>query len=262
MRRLNRGRSRLLERGLAACLALTLSASSGRAVVGPTQDDAATARYAVMLLTRSGATAGFCSGVVVTPEAVLTAAHCAPPGAALKLFYRDGSDAPVLLDVAAVERHPEYRANAIRARERSIDLALVRLTAPLPDRFRPAALGGAEPPTAPGTRFRVGGYGLSREGLPASSGTFRVAALAARAPLSGLLLWAEDPDRRGAGACTGDSGGPVFAADSDAVVAVMVWSAGAGRARCGTLTQAVWLRPHLAWIDGVLVHWGVSRRPA
>lgn len=262
MRRLKRGPPRLLDRGLTACFALALSASSGQAVVGATDEDAATARYAVMVLTRSGATAGFCSGVVVAPEVVLTAAHCAPPGAALKLFYRDGSDAPVLLDVAAVEHHPDYRANAIRARERSIDLALVRLTAPLPDRFRPAVLGGTEPPTAPGTRFRVGGYGLGREGFPASSGTFRVAVLAARAPLSGLLLWAEDPDGRGAGACTGDSGGPVFGADGDAVVAITVWSAGTGQALCGALTQALWLRPRLAWIDGVLARWGLSRRPA
>ncbi len=239
----------------ALAAALLVVAGAGRAVVGPSRTEERLEAHAVMVLNSTGRTAGYCSGVVTAPDAVLTAAHCVPPGAGLKVFYRDAGGAPVLLDVAAVERHPGYRADAIRRRERSVDLALLRLPAPLPDRFTPATLGGAEPPTRPGTRFLVAGYGLGVEGAPASSGTFRAAVLAARPPLSDLLLWAADPDGGGAGACTGDSGGPVFAADRDTVVAITVWSAGAGRSQCGALTQAVWLRPQKEWIDGVLARW-------
>lgn len=250
-------RRRALRALIRAALVMASLAAAGRgaAVVGPSADGAALAPGAIMILTRSGSAAGYCSGVVAAPGAVLTAAHCVPPGAALKVFFRDAAGGPVLLDVAEVERHPDYRADAIRKRERSIDLALVRLPAPLPERFRPATLGGVRAATAPGTRFRVAGYGLGREGEAATSGTFRVATLAARAPLSGVLLWAEDPEGRGAGACTGDSGGPVFAGDGDAVVAVTVWSAGKEKARCGALTQAVWIEPQRAWIDGVLARW-------
>ena len=190
-----------------AVAALFAATAPGRAMVGPSAEDAALASHAIMILSRSGAVAGYCSAVVVARAAVLTAAHCVPPGGALKLFFRDAAGAPVLLDVADVERHPGYRADAIRKRERSIDLALVRLPAPLPGRFEPATLGGSAPPPALGARFRVAGYGLSREDAPATSGTLRVATLAARAPASAVLLWADDPTGRGAGACTGDSGG-------------------------------------------------------
>ena len=40
----------------------------------------------------------------------------------------------------------------------------------------------------------------------------------------------------------------------------MVWSAGAGTNRCGLLTQAVWLEPQRAWIDGVLARWRAAGR--
>ncbi len=239
-----------------AVLAILLaSAAPACAVVGPSAPDDALASHAVMVLNRDGNAAGYCSAVVAAPAVLLTAAHCVPVGAALKAFYREPDGTPVLLGVADVERHPGYRPDAIRKRERSVDLALVHLSASLPARFSPAALGGSGPPTVPGARFRIGGYGLAREDAPATSGTFRVALLAARAPLSTLLLWAEDPQTRGAGACTGDSGGPVFAAEGDAVVAVTVWSAGRDRARCGALTQAIWLAPQQGWIDDVLARW-------
>ncbi len=199
-----------------------------------------------MVLQRRGAAAGFCTGVVVGPRAVLTAAHCVPPGADIRVHFKDEAGAPVLLPTSAVVRHPGYRADAVARRERSVDLAVVTLPAPLPPRFHAAAIAGAVG-TAVGARFTVAGFGLAREGEARTSGRLREADLAARAPLSGVLLWAEDPARGGAGACTGDSGGPVLDA-SGAVAALTVWSAGDGRRQCGALTQAIWLAPYRAWI--------------
>ncbi|MGI4765255.1 MAG: trypsin-like serine protease, partial [Janthinobacterium lividum] len=69
----------------------------------------------------------------------------------------------------------------------------------------------------------------------------------ARAPLSDVLLWAEDPAHAGAGACTGDSGGPMLDAAGE-VAALTLWSAGDGKRQCGALTQALWLAPYRAWI--------------
>ena len=89
----------------------------------------------------------------------------------------------------------------------------------------------------------------------------RLATIAARAPVSDVLLWAEEPAGAGAGAGTGDSGGPVFAEQADTAVALTVWSAGKGKAACGALTQAIWLGPQLAWVDGVLARWGAARSP-
>lgn len=242
-----------------ALLVAMAPALPARALVGPSADGSALAPFVVMVLNRAGRTAGFCTGVVVARDAVLTAAHCAPPGADLRVHYRDEGDAPVLLPVAEAVRHPGYRADAVRTRERSIDLALIRLAAPLPDRFRPATIATEPRPAAVGGAYEIAGFGVTREGEGASSGHLRTQRLAARAPLSSLLLWARDPNGAGAGACTGDSGGPVLDVADGAVVAVNLWSAGGGAARCGALTQALWLSPHKAWIDGVLAGWAGTR---
>ena len=46
----------------------------------------------------------------------------------------------------------------------------------------------------------------------------------------------------------------------DAIVGVIAWSAGSGRAQCGALTQAIWLGPQRGWIDGVLSGWAAGGR--
>ncbi len=234
---------------------LAATAEPARAVVGPSQDGTALAPFVVMVLNHLGATAGFCSGIVVSREAVLTAAHCVPAGAELRVHFRGQDGAPVLLPVIATVVHPGYRADAVKARQRSIDLALVRVATALPDRFRPATLSDEMSAAKPGTPFRVAGFGVAREREGASSGQLRIGTIEAREPVSDVLLWARDPQHRGTGACTGDSGGPVFETESDTVAAVTLWSAGDGKNRCGALTQALWLAPQRAWIAGILARW-------
>ena len=240
----------LFRRSAAALLwaiAAMAAGSPAQAVVGPSRPEVGAIRDSlVMVLQRRGAAAGFCTGVVVGPRAVVTAAHCVPAGADLRVHFKDGDGAPVLLPVARVTRHAGYRPDAIARRERSIDLAVLTLDAELPERFRPARLASVGSARV-GEAFTVAGFGLSREGEASSSGTLREASLAARAPLSDVLLWAADPATRGAGACTGDSGGPVLDA-SGAVAALTLWSAGTGARQCGALTQALWVAPYRAWI--------------
>ena len=93
------------------------------AVVGASTDGDVDAGSIVMVLQRRGSAAGFCSGIVIGPMAVLTAAHCVPQGADVRIHFRDAGRAPVLLPVTRVLRHPGYRADAIAKREKSIDLA-------------------------------------------------------------------------------------------------------------------------------------------
>ena len=236
-----------------AILVLVVSATRAVAIVGPATDGASQASHVLMILKRSAKSAGFCTGVVVAPGVVLTAAHCVTDKNNLKLHFRDASGAPVLLEVADVAVHPDFHADAQKTRVKTIDLALVRSASPLP--FSPAALDDSGV-VAVGAAYTIAGFGLAREGDGTSGGTLRLGALEARAPLSKILLWAKDRAGSGTGACTGDSGAPIFDATGAKVVAITAWADGAGKALCGSLTQGTLVAPQRGWIDGVLRGWG------
>ena len=224
------------------------------AVVGAADQDARFADRVVMVLTRGADKAGFCSGVVLGPRIVLTAAHCLRPVADMLVHYRDEGGRPVVVPVEAAAAHPLYRADAIAERAVSIDLALVETRTPLGARFAaPRLASGAGP--AIGETTILAGYGLAREGEPLTGGALRSARLRVRAPLSKILLWAEDGARAGAGACAGDSGAPLFSDDGETLLAIVAWSSGPHGRHCGELTQGPLVAPQRAWIDATLARW-------
>jgi len=241
---------------LAASLVL-MAAGPAPALVGASAPADALASAVVMVLNRTAGAAGFCSGIVVGRNAILTAAHCLAAPQDMRIYLGEDAGSPVLAEVASTVAHPLYRADAPRTRERSIDLALLRTALPLPPRFEPATLDRGRV-LAVGSHVRIAGFGVTQEGAGTTAGKLRVAVLEVRAPASAILLWADDPANAGAGACTGDSGGPIFAATSDVVIAVTDWAAGAGRRNCGELTQAALVAPQRAWIDSVLSRWGAN----
>ena len=243
-------------RKLLAILALAATATHAGAVVGPSTQDGRFAAHAIMILKRSDAKSGFCSGVVIARDIVLTAAHCVTNPANLRVHFRDASGEPVLLKVAEVAIHPGFRANAKEARLRTVDLALVRSAEPLPASFAPATLDDSGIIEA-GASFTIAGFGIARENAPETSGTLRNGALVARLPLSKVMLWAKDRDASGTGACTGDSGAPIFDATGTKVVAIAAWADGAGKAFCGTFTQGNLVAPERGWINGILQRWGI-----
>jgi hypothetical protein len=237
-----------------AFVAAVLWGASAAAVVGPSESGARFASHLVMVLARGGDREGFCTGIVLGPRAVLTAAHCLRPTRDMAVVYRDAADKPVLIAVAAAVSHPLYRANAIAERQVSIDLALVETETPLDPRFTPPPLAEGGSP-AVGDDAILAGFGVAREGAPTSGGTLRSARLKVRAPLSPILLWAEDA-AGGAGACGGDSGAPLFLGDGETVAAVVAWTSGAERGkRCGSLTQGPLIAPQRDWIAATLTRW-------
>jgi hypothetical protein len=175
-------------------------------------------------------------------------------GAQIRVHYRE-QGAPILVEAAAIARHPDYRPNAVAERARSIDLALVRTASALPARFAPATL-ASQPSLGEGGLF-VAGYGLSTEGDATTAGVWRGAQLPLTEPYgsSRVLYWLGGPGGRGA--CQGDSGGPVFDGGGH-VTGLVSWTTGAGRSRCGVLTQAIILAPQRGWIDATLAKWGRS----
>ena len=242
-----------MKRLIAFPLATMLIATSAQAIVGGAEENGSLARQSVMVLSSNG---GVCSAVVVARDVVLTAAHCVTGAAEHRVHFRDEGGEPVLIVPAAKAVHPGYDAKAIESRRRSIDLALVRIPEKLPERFEKATFAAARP--AKGESVTVGGYGLSREGDPKTTGTFRIASLAAIEPYgpSKILLWLQGAG--GIGACQGDSGGPQVSGGH--VVAVTSWSSGAKGQGCGGLTQGILLGPQRAWLDRTLEGWSRAAR--
>lgn len=232
---------------LALMVALVAPLTSARALMGAEPDGRFADRVAMVLI-RGGDKAGFCTGLVLSPRILLTAAHCLRPLPDMAVHYRDADGAPVVIPVAAAIAHPLYRADAIQARAKSIDVALIRTARPLPSRFAAAAISDGGPP-AIGARAIVSGYGAVREGDWSSAGTLRSVTLAVREPASTVLIWAADPDGKAAGACSGDSGAPVWSADGSAAIAIVAWAQAPRGRGCGGLTQGPLLAPLKSWIE-------------
>ena len=239
-------------RKLALCMAVAFApwGAPAQALVGASEPAAgAAAASAVMVLKQGGVGAGFCTGVAVSRMAVLTAGHCAH-GARELAINVGGYGKPQLIAVTSSSLHPEFVPDAARRRVRSVDLAILRLAEPLPASIAPARLDTAGA-VRPGERYTIAGFGLAREGDARSGGQLRAGVLEAREPVSKILLWAHDPNRKGFGACTGDSGGPIFAADGT-VAAITSWSTGEGKRNCGAITQGALVAPQRGWIERVL----------
>jgi hypothetical protein len=246
------GRWRLAAASAAALLAASAPAA---AIVGASESGARFADHVVMVLARGGEREGFCTGIVLGPRIVLTAAHCLGPARDMAITYRDADGKPALIAVAAAAIHPLYRADAIVTRQVSIDLALVETATPLEARFTPARLAEGDGPPV-GAEAILAGFGVAREGEAGSGGTLRSAQLRVRAPLSPILMWAEDAQASGAGACGGDSGGPLFLDDGETVAAIVAWTSGEHGHRCGLLTQGPLIAPLRGWIAATMARWG------
>ena len=234
----------------AGVLSLALCAPA-LAIVGPARDGDAYADRVVMVLARHGARQSVCSGVALAERLVLTAAHClAGVADTLVAVRREGRTVP--LTVTALARHPGYDPDAPRARRRSIDLALVRTSAPLTG-FAFAKIASAPP--AVGEALVAAGFGVTRENGPPSDGHIRAADLEVAAPLSSILLWAGDVQGQGLGGCHGDSGGPLYDADGR-LLAIIAWTNGRAGKGCGAITQGPLVAPAQGWIESVRAGWG------
>ncbi|MGE0750267.1 MAG: trypsin-like serine protease [Variibacter sp.] len=236
-----------------ALVAISFVSTPAAAMVGgaPVAPDGIR-RHVVMIVGSRGSS---CTATAVAHDVLLTAAHCVLPGADYKLVLFDANRTPSLKDLTTIARHPAFALKTLLAHRATADVALLKLAAPLPASFTPVPIAGADALVAVGDRFTVAGFGVTVRGDGKTGGTLRTADLVATGQPGSLQLRLVDPATRnetaGLGACTADSGAPVFVRRgmAVAVTGVVSWSTGPKNAAgCGGLTGVTPLSRYRDWI--------------
>lgn len=231
---------------------LMMSSAPVAAVVGgaPAADDAG---HAVVMILGSYGTV--CTATAIGRDLLLTAAHCVQPGADYKLMGNKPGDTPLLKDIARIERDPQFELKRLFAHLATADVALLKLAEPLPERIPAARLAGDAASVAIGDTLTVAGYGVTKRGDDRLDGILREATLAVTGHPSSLEIRLFDPAtkglRPGLGACTGDSGAPVFRDGNGGpvIIGLVSWSTGPNlTGGCGGLTGITPLMRYRAWI--------------
>jgi hypothetical protein len=266
-----RGLAMPVARGIAAAMKILLRIFAGLlllavapayAIVGGGAPSADGVGRSVVTIV--GSRGNFCTGALIAPRIVLTAAHCVQPGADYKIVEYGADKQPSLQDVKSVAIHPAFKMEAMLAHRATADVALLQLGSPAKGKA-PSTLGAPNIPIIVGSRFTIAGIGVTVRGDGKSGGTIRVAGLIATGKPGTLQIRLVDPVNQGArdglGACTGDSGGPVFEdkQTGPAIIGVVSWSTGPnGSAGCGGLTGVTPLTLYRDWLVQTARQWGTG----
>ncbi len=223
---------------MSAALALLFSPPAAAIVGGAAPSTEGVGRSVVTIV---GSRGNFCTGSLIAPTLVLTVA-----------------------DVTRVAIHPGFQMQTMLAHRATADVALLQLASPATGKAA-AALDVPRLPIAPGSTFTIAGIGVTVRGDGKSGGIVRSAGLIATGKPGSLQIRLVDPAAQGAreglGACTGDSGGPVFEdrEGGPAIVGVISWSTGPqASAGCGGLTGVTPLTLYRDWILQTGRQWGFA----
>jgi secreted trypsin-like serine protease len=215
----------------------------------------APARPIVMVTDARG---DLCTGTALALDLVLTAAHCMTGKLVYTVKTFQGGAAVAVRGVAI---HPQFKAVSYAAGRATADIALLKLAAPLTELVMPATLAPARR-VAVGETLTIAGFGVTAAGTARGLGVPRMTNLSVTGKPGSLQIRLVDPATRnlrsGLGACTGDSGAPVFDGNSaqgtvqsnEQVIGVVSWStAPSDEQGCGGLTGVTPLLLYRAWIQ-------------
>lgn len=158
-----------------------------------------------------------CTGTLIGPTHVVTAAHCAKGFQTIQVGL--GVSYNQIQQVVPAKRfdyHPawvEKRSNGLYNSTR--DIAVISLSAPFQAPNQPVAVGRADSVFV-GRNLLLAGYGLASQSDPQSSGVLRqVVVQVGQISQSDMIL--EVKSFQGKGGCSGDSGGPAYIEENGAL---------------------------------------------
>ncbi len=232
--------------GLLLALWAGLGLLPAAAITGGAPAPASIAAQTALIVSTRGAS---CSGAVLARDLVLTAAHCVQPAGEYAVVIYEGG-APRLVPVARIALHPRFDPAQFETRRPTPDLALLKIAEPLPARFRLVRLARETAAPRHGDKFALAGFGMTSEGNAKTAGklySVTLPAIGNTIDATGIIMVRLSAGGgTNAGACTGDSGGPVF--QGETVAGVIGWATGAQGRQCGLVTGVTLVAPQLDWI--------------
>jgi secreted trypsin-like serine protease len=214
------------------------TATTGQTIVSGTEDDA---DPAVVGLISGADSFPSCTGTLIGPRVIVTAAHCIADGR--KRVVRFGA---TVISVKDVHAHPRFDRGTL-----SYDIATVELDRDAPSDVVPIVLAAAPPPV--GSHLRVVGFGLAHAldfptELRKRSGGVAVDALR---ELDFRVVPAESMP------CSGDSGGAAFADDGSLVGVVSN-----GDRACATYAELERVDVHASFLEDAIAQGRAHAAPA
>lgn len=204
-------------------------------------------------------TGELCSGAVIAPDLILTAAHCVLQRAAYRVVAVDSRFRRRAVRAIAAALHPSFVPGTTPRTQPGVDLAILKLAAPLDGDFQPLEPAG-DSGLSEGDVVDLAGFGLAAEDRRNSARVLRRTRLVSLGPLqtANRVVIVADAARlaetTGAGACRGDSGGPILRGGPRTyqLLGIVSWSSGALHSRtstaCGGLTAVTPVSENGGWI--------------
>lgn len=212
----------------------------------------------------------FCSGTLIAPNLILTAAHCLADVAneldmsenELTQILKVGFGLPIVnsaqdarvkfVSAEKIKYHEQYKMGINPSSEAMYDIGLIKLAGVAPEGFTPVTLGTTEQLTK-GKKVTVSGYGIVNGFTKDHATELRKVELKIGNPRETLTQFTHSLSFF-KGICNGDSGGPMYVENADksySVLGVVSW----GLAFCsikGVYTNVPYFAPWIIQSASVL----------